>query len=250
MREYIPPHNYEAEQALLAAVLTKNELFFRFETILAAADFADPLHGRIWTAIGELLAAGSRANFLTLKPRFDADPDLAKADPPGARYLAVLENAVVTIINAEDYAVQIRDLAVRRRAIIDAGEELEALHRDYERSAVEIIAERMATLERRRAETGRQSRMKRAVGERVFHVMDTPVARYETGIRPLDDSLGGGLHAGRFYEDTAAGPFDRPCRARVRAVAAGGELTPPAYSVLLTLARVAMPRRASSIFRT
>lgn len=196
-RERVPPHNYEAEQALLAAVMTKNDLYFRCDTVVKAEDFADPLHGRIWTAIGEVMRAGSQANFLTLKPRFDSDPALAEIG--GAKYLARLENAVVTLINIEDYAIQVRDLAVRRRAINDAEGELAALYSDHDRSAIEIIAERMAQLERRRAETGRQARMKRAVGERVFQIMDSPVATYETGIRALDESLGDGLHAGRLY---------------------------------------------------
>jgi replicative DNA helicase len=41
MRE--PPHNYEAEQALLAALLTTNGVFGLIGGMAVAEDFADPL---------------------------------------------------------------------------------------------------------------------------------------------------------------------------------------------------------------
>ena len=40
------PHNIEAEQALLGAVLVNNEAFYRVSDFLDAAQFHEPLHQR------------------------------------------------------------------------------------------------------------------------------------------------------------------------------------------------------------
>jgi hypothetical protein len=45
-----PPLNYEAEQALLAALLANNGVFGQIVGMVVAEDFADPLHGRIFAA--------------------------------------------------------------------------------------------------------------------------------------------------------------------------------------------------------
>jgi replicative DNA helicase len=97
----IPPHNYEAEQALLGAVLANNHVFDKVNEFLEPEHFADALHGRIYEAIGKLIERGQIANILTLKNLFDQDAALI--DAGGSQYLARLANAVVTIINAEDY---------------------------------------------------------------------------------------------------------------------------------------------------
>jgi hypothetical protein len=110
-----PPRNYEAEQALLAALLANNAVFGQMVGMVTAGDFADPLHGRIFTAACRLIERGEIANYLTLRPQFDQDPALAEIG--GSKYLAHLENSVVTILSCDDYARVIRDLADRRRPI-------------------------------------------------------------------------------------------------------------------------------------
>ena len=42
-----PPHNYEAERALLGAILVSNRAFERVNEYLIAQHFADPVNGRI-----------------------------------------------------------------------------------------------------------------------------------------------------------------------------------------------------------
>src|SRR5574341_1000202 len=76
----VPPHNYEAEQAL----------------------------------------RGEIANPVTLKNLFDQDGALAEIG--GAQYLVQLAQAVVTVINAEDYGRAIHDLFLRRQ-LIGVGED-------------------------------------------------------------------------------------------------------------------------------
>ena len=49
------PRNWEAEQALLGAILANNEVYFRCADFLRPEHFDDALHGRIYEAIGRLL---------------------------------------------------------------------------------------------------------------------------------------------------------------------------------------------------
>jgi len=129
-----PPHNYEAEQALLGAVLLNNRAFERVSEFLRAEHFADPVHGRLFAACGKLIERGQIANPVTLKTYFENDGGLAEIG--GTQYLAQLANAVVSIINAEDYGKLIHDLHLRR--------ELIALGQDMVNDAYQIQIERPA----------------------------------------------------------------------------------------------------------
>ena len=50
-----PPHNYEAEMALLGAILANNLVFDKVNEFLRPDHFADALHGRIYEAAGKLI---------------------------------------------------------------------------------------------------------------------------------------------------------------------------------------------------
>jgi replicative DNA helicase len=116
-----PPHNSEAEQALLGAMLVNNAAHARVAEFLLPEHFADAVHGRIFAAISKLVERGQVANPVTLKNLFDQDGALAEIG--GAVYLARLAASVVTIINAEDYGRTIHDLFLRRQ-LITLGEDV------------------------------------------------------------------------------------------------------------------------------
>src|SRR5215472_6439834 len=129
--------NYDAEMALLGALLARNELWHKAAEIVRAEHFADALHGRIFAAIGKMLQAGSVANVVTLKAEFDSDPALA--DQGGAKYLVRLSANVVTLHNIADYAEVIRDLWVRRE-VVDRAEALKAAAGSPDASVEGMIA--------------------------------------------------------------------------------------------------------------
>ena len=116
-----PPHNVEAEQALLGAILVNNEAFYRVSDFLKAEHFSEPLHGRIYDLTGSLIRAGKIATPITLKTFLPADLDVGGLNGP--QYLARLAAEATTIINAEDYGRAIYDLSVRRE-LIRIGEEI------------------------------------------------------------------------------------------------------------------------------
>lgn len=115
------PHNLEAEQALLGAILVNNEALDRVSNFLKPGHFFDPLHGRIFETAAKLIMGGKRATPITLKTYFQADEPVADLTVP--QYLGRLAANATTIINAEDYGRTVYDLAVRRQ-LIEIGEEM------------------------------------------------------------------------------------------------------------------------------
>ena len=109
------PHNLEAEQALLGAILVNNEAIDRVSTFLKPGHFYDALHARIYEAASKLILSGKRATPITLKTFFQADPPVGELPVP--QYLGRLAANATTIINAEDYGRTIYDLAIRRQLI-------------------------------------------------------------------------------------------------------------------------------------
>jgi replicative DNA helicase len=115
------PHNLEAEQALLGAILVNNEACDRVSSFLKAEHFFDPLHGRLYDHAAKLIWAGKRATPITLKTFFQGDEPVGELTVP--QYLGRLAANATTIINAEDYGRTIYDLAIRRQ-LIQIGETL------------------------------------------------------------------------------------------------------------------------------
>jgi len=111
------PHNIEAEQALLGAILVNNEAHDRVSGFLEADHFFDPLHQQIYETLSKLIASGKQATPITLKTFFEtAEPIDAGLTVP--QYLGRLAANAATIINARDYGRTIHDLATRRQLIL------------------------------------------------------------------------------------------------------------------------------------
>ncbi len=95
------PHNIEAEQALLGAILVNNDAYYRVSDFLRAEHFLEPLHKQIYEVATDMIRAAKRANPVTIKTFLPADEKVG--DMTVAQYLARLAAEAITIINAEDY---------------------------------------------------------------------------------------------------------------------------------------------------
>jgi replicative DNA helicase len=194
------PHNIEAEQQLLGAILTNNDVYDRISSLVKPAHFYDPVHQRIFEIAAARIQKNALASPVTLKAFLEDDQGLRELGGPA--YLARLAGAAISAYAARDYARMIYDLAVRR--------ELIALGRDISAKAarVEVTSEpkeqiteaeqRLYQLgEQGHAERGFQSFLKAATDAlnmaNAAYQRDGGLAGISTGLADLDKKLGG-LH--------------------------------------------------------
>jgi len=193
-----PPHNIEAEQALLGAVLVNNDACDRVSGFLEPAHFYEPLHARIYEAAATLIRQGKLATPVTLKSYFDNDETLSEIGGPA--YLAKLAAAATTVLNAEEYGRTVYDLAVRRR-LISIGEDIvnEAFDSPVE-SRPEDHIERAEQALYEIAETGKYGSGFLNFATALTHAIDMAAKAYErdgglsgvaSGLRDLDAMMGG-----------------------------------------------------------
>jgi replicative DNA helicase len=131
------PHNLEAEQALLGAMLFDNGAYERLNDQLQGRHFYEPFHGRLYTVMEEYIRKGLLAEPIVVMERFKADP--AFVELGGLRYLADLVDRAPPAANARDYGRVIYDLALRRELIRLGGEIASEASGDVETAAKEQI---------------------------------------------------------------------------------------------------------------
>ena len=111
----VMPHNLEAEQGLLGALMTDNSLMEKISDALREDHFYDPVHGRIFAAISRLTSRGQLANPVTLKSYFVGDAGFDQMDIE--TYLNDLTESVLFLSEAPDYAEEVRQCFLRRSLI-------------------------------------------------------------------------------------------------------------------------------------
>ena len=192
-----PPHNLEAEQALLGAILINNDAFDRVSDFLRSEHFVEEIHRRIYEIAGSLIRAGKLATPITLKT-FLGEHDLGGITVP--QYLARLASEATTIINAYDYGRSVYDLAMRRE-LIAIGEDM--VNVAYDSPVDSNPREQIEEAERRlyqAAETGRYDGGFQRFSDALKTAVDMAARAYEregslsgvaTGLLDLDRYMGG-----------------------------------------------------------
>ena len=94
------PHNIEAEQSVLGAILVNNDAFYRVSDFLKQEHFFEPIHQTIYDTAASLIRAGKVATPVTLKTFLPADTDLGGMTV--GQYLARLAAEATTILHAHD----------------------------------------------------------------------------------------------------------------------------------------------------
>src|SRR6478736_2991000 len=191
------PHNIEAEQALLGAMLVNNDAFYRVSDFLEAEHFSEEVHRRIFDVARSLIRTGKIATPITLKT-FLGDQDLGGMTV--SHYLARLAAEATTVINAEDYGRTIYDLAMRRQ-LITIGEEL--VNVAYDAPVDEPPRKQIEDAERRLyelAEKGRYEGGFQKFDGALRLAIDMAASAYQragglsgisSGLRDLDARMGG-----------------------------------------------------------
>ena len=194
------PHSIEAEQQLLGAILTNNDLFDRVASIVRADHFYDPVHARIFETASARIAKNNLASPVTLKAFMEDDSGLAELGGPA--YLVRLAGAAISSFAVRDYAEMIYDLAIRRE-LITVGNDIAAkaarvdVDSEPKEQIVDAEQKLYALAEQGQTEQGFQSFLT-AVTDAVkvanaAYQREGGLAGVSTGLVDMDKKLGG-LH--------------------------------------------------------
>ncbi len=194
------PHSIEAEQQLLGAILTNNDVYDKVASIITAEHFYEPVHKRIYEVAAARIAKNNLATPVTLKAFLEDDEGLKELGGPA--YLARLAGASISAFAVRDYAQMIYDFAIRRE-LMRLGQDIadKARQVDVSSEPKEQIVEAEQKLyqlsEQGQTESGFKSFLK-AVTEAVNVTNEAyqrggGMAGISTGLADLDKQLGG-LH--------------------------------------------------------
>ncbi|MHB8842246.1 MAG: DnaB-like helicase N-terminal domain-containing protein, partial [Candidatus Aquicultor sp.] len=138
----VPPHNIEAEQSVLGAMLISRDAIPEMLEKLTPDAFYTEAHRRIYAAILDLYAKGEPADAITLSAALSSNGDLEICG--GKPYIHTLVSAVPSAANAAFYA-KIVEKDSTLRALIRVSTEIAAL--GYEGpSDVEAVIDRAENL--------------------------------------------------------------------------------------------------------
>src|SRR5467141_3315491 len=192
------PHNIEAEQSLLGAILVNNDAFYRVSDFLEPKHFFEPIHQTIYETASSLIRMGKVATPVTLKTFVPADTDIGGMTV--GQYLARLAAEATTIINAQDYGRTVYELALRRD-LIRIGEDMVNVAFDAPvdfapRAQIEDAERRLYEL----AESGRYDGGFQRFAQALTVAVDMAAKAFQrdgklsgiaTGLRDLDTKMGG-----------------------------------------------------------
>jgi len=194
-----PPHNIEAEQSLLGAILVNNDAFYRVSDFLLPGHFFEPVHQLLFETASSLIRAGKVATPVTLKTFMPAETDISPGMTVG-QYLARLAAEATTVINAHDYGRTVYDLA-QRRDLIRIGEDMVNVAFDAPvdfapRAQIEDAERRLYEI----AESGRYDGGFMRFSQALTVAVDMAAQAFQrdgrlsgvaTGLRDLDFKMGG-----------------------------------------------------------
>jgi len=195
----LAPHNIEAEQALLGAILVNNAVQDRVSSFLEPEHFYDPLNARIFETIGRLIYMGKQATPITLRTFFENEENIVD-NLTVPQYLARLATSATSIINVEAYGQTILQDAIRRNLIL-IGEDM--VNDTYQADVAEPPHKQIEHAEQRLYEIAENNKYGKgfvSFGDALVDAIEMANAAYErdgglsgvsTGLRDLDQRMGG-----------------------------------------------------------
>lgn len=123
---HTPPHNLEAEQAVLGGVMLRSSVLAELVDMLAPEDFYYPSHQLIYRAMLELRQASQPVDMSTVAGHLASQAKLG--DAKGAPYIAEVASSVISAANATYHAQRVKECAVRRGLIEQAQAVISGAH--------------------------------------------------------------------------------------------------------------------------
>ncbi len=111
----IPPHNVEAERAVLGSMIMDSEAILIASEMLTANDFYHGQYGIIFDTLSEMYKTGIGADIVTLQDKLrekEVPPELSSVE-----FIGSLINSVPVSTNIKHYAGIVHDKAMLRRLI-------------------------------------------------------------------------------------------------------------------------------------
>ena len=136
MNPKIPPHDLEAEQSLLSAVLIDDEAIIKVSDHLKPESFYKRNHQLIYESMIQLYESREAIDVVTLTNQLKKNKALTKVG--GASAIAKLSNLVSTGANAESYAKLVKEYFIKRQ-LISLGGEMAELAFDSSKSAQDVL---------------------------------------------------------------------------------------------------------------
>lgn len=191
-----PPNSVEAEEALLGACQIDPAAYKVTRGIVQARDFYIQKNAFVWEAMGTLVDQGKPIDFVLLCNELEQRGQLVEIGGP--EYVSRLEAIVPSALYARDYALDVANLAVRRRTIHDASELVRVAHSSdgaFDADRARVLArmahdgaQKSVTTSARQAMDGFSKRLE----YNYTHPLEPDEVRYlSTGIKDLDRLLGG-----------------------------------------------------------
>ena len=116
----VPPHNLEAEQAVIGGVFVHNAIFHELVDLISSEDFYSPVHQLIYASFEELYRKTQPIDMITTAEEL---AHLGRLESVGGPvYLSELASSVVSAGNALHHAKIVKEKSARRRLIQAAGE--------------------------------------------------------------------------------------------------------------------------------
>ncbi len=115
MAARIPPHNLEAEQSILGALMLDRECWDAVAEVIEADDFYRPHHQKIFQIISELQKKNLPVDIITVSNLLQSQNQMAEAG--GTDYLIEVLNKTISSANIQHYASIVKEKSKLRKLI-------------------------------------------------------------------------------------------------------------------------------------
>lgn len=192
------PHNVEAEQRLIGALMVNNDCFHSVGAGLEPEHFYEPLHARIWEHSGKLISENKLVSPVTLKADFVDDEGLNELG--GASYFVRMAGAAISPRDYKGFADLICELWERRRLIALTTECSDDLYRGgTAAAAVEVVEQGLLDTQASASEPRSMSLL--AASVKAINEMNDRFQNGATGVPSglaALDEITGGFHKAEF----------------------------------------------------
>lgn len=194
----LPPHNINAEQALLGALMLDNSAWERIADMVSEGDLYRREHRLIFAAILQLADEDQPFDVVTLAETLERKERLA--DAGGLSYLGILANETPSAANIKAYARIVRQTSVLRQMISAGTAIADSAYNPQGRDATELLddAERrvFAIAEQESRGGGGFQPIKTLLAmavERIdaLYARNEPITGLATGFADLDEMTSG-----------------------------------------------------------